>query len=89
MRAVNAKIGHSNVPSDIQVLLDCLNEVVDAGSSVIVVEHDLDVIRAADWVIDLGPGGGPEGGELVAEGPPARVAEVAASLTGRLLGRSR
>ncbi len=72
-------------PADIAVLLGCLNEVIDAGSSVIVVEHDLDVIRAADWVIDLGPGGGPEGGLLVAEGPPAAVARVSASLTGRLL----
>lgn len=75
-------------PSDIAVLLDCLNEVVDAGSSVVLVEHDLDVIRAADWVIDLGPGGGPEGGQLVAEGPPAVIAGVSASLTGRLLGLS-
>ncbi len=73
-------------PSDIAVLLECLNEVVDAGSSVIVVEHDLDVIRAADWIVDLGPGGGPEGGKLIAEGPPAHVAAVSGSLTGRLLG---
>jgi len=72
-------------PADISVLLGCLNEVIDAGSSVIVVEHDLDMIRAADWVIDLGPGGGPEGGLLVAEGPPAVVAGVSESLTGRLL----
>ncbi len=75
-------------PADIRVLLDCLNEVVDAGSSVLIVEHDLDVIRAADWIIDLGPGGGPEGGRLVAEGPPAHVAGVRESLTGRLLGDS-
>lgn len=75
-------------PADIAVLLDCLNEVVDAGSSVIVVEHDLDVIRAADWLIDLGPGGGPEGGLIVAEGPPAVVAGVSGSLTGSLLGHS-
>lgn len=72
-------------PADIAVLLECFNEVIDAGSSVIVVEHDLDVIRAADWVIDLGPGGGPEGGLLIAEGPPAIVAAVSDSLTGSLL----
>ena len=71
--------------ADIAVLLDTLNEVVDAGSSVLVVEHDLDVIGAADWVIDLGPGGGPEGGLLVAEGPPRVVSEVPGSLTGHLL----
>lgn len=72
-------------PSDIAILLDCLDEVVEAGASVLLVEHDLDVIAASDWVIDLGPGGGPEGGRLVAEGPPEAVARVDASLTGRLL----
>jgi excinuclease ABC subunit A len=74
-------------PSDISVLLDCLNAVVDAGSSVFVVEHDLDVICAADWVIDLGPGGGPDGGLIVAEGPPAFIAQAPDSLTGRLLSQ--
>src|SRR5690606_29461893 len=53
--------------SDVGVLLDCFDEVIDAGASVLVVEHDLDVIARADWVIDLGPGGGPHGGRLVAE----------------------
>lgn len=72
-------------PSDVAVLLDCLDAVVDAGASVLVVEHDLDVIRAADWVIDLGPGGGPHGGRLVAEGPPEAIAGAAGSLTGNLL----
>ena len=76
-------------PSDIAVLLDCLDEVIEAGASVIVVEHDLDVIESADWVIDLGPGGGPQGGRIVATGPPAEVAGVAESLTGRLLGVGR
>lgn len=75
-------------PSDIAVLLECLDEVIEAGASVIVVEHDLDVIQSADWVIDLGPGGGPDGGRIVAEGTPAQVAGVAESLTGRLLGAS-
>ncbi|MCB9722795.1 MAG: excinuclease ABC subunit UvrA [Spirochaetaceae bacterium] len=73
-------------PADTAILLRCLDEVIEAGASVVVVEHDLDVIAAADWVIDLGPGGGPEGGRLVAQGPPDRVAEAPESLTGRLLG---
>ena len=72
-------------PSDVSILLDCLDEVVGAGASVLLVEHDLDVVAAADWVIDLGPGGGPMGGELVAERPPEAVAREARSLTGRLL----
>lgn len=72
-------------PADISLLLSCLNEVVDAGASVLLVEHDLDVIRASDWVIDLGPGGGPMGGLLVAEGPPLTVAGAEHSLTGKLL----
>ncbi|MFK7897616.1 MAG: excinuclease ABC subunit UvrA [Myxococcota bacterium] len=72
-------------PADIAVLLECLDEVIEAGASVIVVEHDLDVIESADWVIDLGPGGGPHGGRVVAEGTPAQVARVPDSLTGRLL----
>lgn len=76
-------------PADISLLLNCLNEVVDAGASVLLVEHDLDVIRASDWVIDLGPGGGPMGGLLVAEGPPLEVAQVEHSLTGQLLAERR
>lgn len=71
--------------SDTRVLLRCIDEVIDAGASVLVVEHDLDVIAQADWLIDLGPGGGPEGGRLVAEGPPEVVARCGDSLTGRLL----
>jgi excinuclease ABC subunit A len=76
-------------PSDIAVLLRCLDQVIEAGASVLVVEHDLDVIRSADWVIDLGPGGGPAGGAIVATGPPAVVAAEAGSLTGRLLAAGR
>ncbi|MFO0687730.1 MAG: excinuclease ABC subunit UvrA [Myxococcota bacterium] len=71
--------------SDVDVLLDCFDEVIEAGASVLVVEHDLEVIARADWVVDLGPGGGPDGGRLVAEGPPERVAASPASLTGRWL----
>ena len=72
-------------PADTAVLLRCLDEVIAAGASVWVVEHDLDVIAAADWILDLGPGGGPAGGEVVAEGPPEAVMAVPRSLTGRLL----
>jgi len=75
-------------PADTAVLLGCLDEVIAAGASVVVVEHDLDVIRAADWVVDLGPGGGPGGGRLVAQGPPASVAQAPESWTGRMLSRS-
>jgi excinuclease ABC subunit A len=72
-------------PADVEVLLACLDELLDAGGSVVVVEHNLDVIRRADWMIDLGPEGGPGGGRIVAEGTPAAVARVRDSLTGAAL----
>jgi len=71
--------------SEVQVLLDCLEQLLAAGGSVIVVEHNLDVIRLADHVIDLGPEGGPGGGRIVAQGPPEAIAAAPASLTGRAL----
>lgn len=71
--------------ADIVKLLGCFEALLDAGHSLIVVEHNLDVIRAADHLIDLGPDAGDGGGEVVATGPPAVVAGVAASLTGRYL----
>jgi excinuclease ABC subunit A len=58
---------------------------VDRGNTVLVIEHNLDVIKTADWVIDLGPEGGSGGGTLVCEGPPEHVAEVEQSWTGRFL----
>ena len=58
---------------------------MDAGNSVIVVEHNLDLVKAADWVIDLGPEGGVAGGQLLAEGTPEDVAQVKESYTGQLL----
>ena len=64
--------------ADIQRLLDALNQLVDAGNSVIVIEHHLDVIKCADWVIDLGPEGGKHGGYIVAEGTPEEVARCEA-----------
>jgi excinuclease ABC subunit A len=62
-----------------------LSRLVDAGNTVIVIEHNLDVIKTADYVIDLGPEGGPGGGHLVAQGTPEDVAKIAASYTGQFL----
>jgi len=72
---------------DVAKLLHVLHRLVDAGNSVILIEHDLDVIAAADHVIDLGPDGGADGGRLVAEGSPEAVAKVKASHTGRALAK--
>ena len=71
--------------ADIQTLLNVLLRLRDAGNTLIVIEHHLDMIRHADWVIDLGPTGGPEGGKLLAEGTPEEVAKNPASPTGRFL----
>ena len=70
---------------DVNKLLGVLHRLVDAGNTVIVIEHNLDVIKTADWLIDLGPEGGSRGGEVIAEGPPERVAKVPASYTGHYL----
>jgi excinuclease ABC subunit A len=71
--------------ADVQRLLDVLGRLVDAGNSVVVIEHNLDVIKTADWLVDLGPEGGEEGGEIVATGTPEQVAAVPGSYTGRFL----
>ncbi|HZO48552.1 MAG TPA: excinuclease ABC subunit UvrA, partial [Gaiellaceae bacterium] len=73
--------------ADIEKLLEVLQRLVDAGNTVLVIEHNLDVIKQADWVVDLGPEGGEEGGELIAAGTPEDVADVDASYTGRFLRR--
>lgn len=70
---------------DIRMLLAVLKKLVDKGNTVIVVEHNLDVIKTADWIIDLGPEGGDEGGEMVAEGTPEEVTRVKRSYTGQFL----
>jgi excinuclease ABC subunit A len=71
--------------ADVQRLLDVLGRLVDAGNTVVVIEHNLDVIKTADWLIDLGPEGGEEGGEVVATGTPEEVAAVKGSYTGSFL----
>jgi excinuclease ABC subunit A len=72
-------------PADTARLLGLLQRLVDNGNSVIVVEHNLDLVKAADWVIDLGPEGGVAGGQLIAEGTPEDVAKVENSYTGQCL----
>jgi excinuclease ABC subunit A len=72
-------------PEDIRKLLVVLQRLVDAGNTVLVIEHNLDVLKVADWIIDVGPEGGDAGGTIVAEGPPELVAKVKTSHTGRAL----
>jgi excinuclease ABC subunit A len=71
--------------ADIEKLLDVLQRLVDAGNTVLVIEHNLDVIKQADWIVDLGPEGGEAGGEVIATGTPEQVAEVEKSYTGQFL----
>ncbi len=71
--------------ADVQRLLDVLDRLVEAGNTVVVIEHNLDVIKNADWVIDLGPEGGDRGGEIVAEGPPKDITKSKRSYTGQVL----
>jgi excinuclease ABC subunit A len=78
--------------ADIDRLLKVLNRLVDTGNTVVIIEHNLDVIKTADWLIDLGPDGGDAGGMVIAEGTPEEVAEMSQSYTGeylaKVLGRS-
>ena len=78
---------------DVRMLLSVLHRLVDRGNTVLVIEHNLDVIKTADWIVDLGPEGGLRGGEVVAAGSPEEVASVKASYTGQylraLLGKAR
>jgi excinuclease ABC subunit A len=70
---------------DVRMLLNVLNRLVEKGNTVIVIEHNLDVIKTADWIIDLGPEGGDDGGTVVAEGTPEEVAKIRGSFTGQFL----
>jgi len=71
--------------SDVDTLLTVLNRLRQAGNTLIVIEHNLDVIKCADWILDLGPDGGENGGRIIAEGTPEAVAKVEASHTGHYL----
>jgi excinuclease ABC subunit A len=71
--------------ADIEKLLDVLQRLVDSGNTVLVIEHNLDVIKQADWIIDLGPEGGEAGGEIIATGVPEQIADVEESATGQFL----
>jgi excinuclease ABC subunit A len=72
---------------DVRILLHVLNKLVDKGNTVVVVEHNLDVIKTADWIIDLGPGGGEKGGEIIAQGTPEMIIKNSKSVTGKYLKR--
>ncbi|MBC8191334.1 MAG: ATP-binding cassette domain-containing protein, partial [FCB group bacterium] len=71
--------------SDVQRLMVIIDELVEAGNSVLIIEHNLDVIQQADWIIDLGPEGGRGGGEVLAKGSPEQVCQVEGSITGKYL----
>jgi len=72
---------------DIKNLLAVLNKLVDKGNTVIVIEHNMDIIKSADWIIDLGPGGGDKGGKIIAQGTPQQVAKIKKSYTGKYLNK--
>ena len=73
--------------ADIELLLKVLHQLRDAGNTIVVIEHNLDVIKTADWLIDMGPEGGAGGGQLLACGSPEQIATCPASHTGTFLGR--
>ena len=76
-------------PLDVEVLMDVLQNLIDHGATVVVIEHDLDMIANADFVVDLGPGGGQAGGRVVCTGTPEQVAACPECITGRYLAQER
>ena len=70
---------------DVNILLKLLNKLVDKGNTIVVIEHNLDVIKCADWIIDMGPEGGSKGGEIIAQGTPEQIVKIKKSLTGKYL----
>ena len=83
----NGMVLYLQVLADIQKLLNILNRLVDSGNTVIVIEHNLDVVKCADHIIDLGPEGGDMGGEVIASGSPEEITMVENSYTGEFLKR--
>jgi len=73
--------------ADIQLLLNVLHQLRDNGNTLVIIEHNLDVIKTADWIIDLGPEGGDGGGEIIDQGPPEKLVENKKSFTGQYLKR--
>ena len=71
--------------ADIQLLLDVIHRLRDAGNTIVIIEHNLDVIKTADWIVDMGPEGGDGGGMIIAEGTPEQVAQISQSYTGKYL----
>jgi excinuclease ABC subunit A len=71
--------------ADIELLLNVLNRLKDQGNTIVVIEHNLDVVKTADWIIDLGPEGGSDGGNIVASGTPEEIVKVNQSFTGQFL----
>jgi len=71
--------------ADIELLLNVLNRLKDQGNTIVVIEHNLDVVKTADWIIDLGPEGGSDGGSVVASGTPEEIAKITQSFTGQFL----
>ena len=76
-------------PLDVRTLLGVFQTLIDNGGTVVVIEHDLDVIRSADYIIDMGPGGGEEGGRIVASGTPEEIVRAPGSCTGKYLRRNK
>jgi excinuclease ABC subunit A len=74
--------------ADIQRLLDVLNRLTDKGNTVIVIEHNMEVIKSADYIIDLGPEGGEDGGKVIAEGTPEEITSIPNSYTGQFLKKA-
>ena len=70
---------------DVKKLINVLQELVNSGNTVLVIEHNLDVIKSADWIVDLGKDGGINGGEIIAQGPPEKIVKVKESYTGKYL----
>ena len=70
---------------DIRILLDVLNQLVDKGNTILVIEHNMDVIKVADWIIDLGPEGGQKGGKLIVEGTPEHIVKKGIGYTAQYL----